>query len=127
MVKRRRKVNERVNPFKKLQKPGKAFNIVEYAKEQTKREEKKEKNKRKEKVRIEIAEAWDSIPLAQVVRGCMLLTQSIFRKSILLPLLIITKNIGRILLFELPEWAEERELLKLAYWKINRPKLATLF
>ncbi|XP_047967385.1 protein TIC 214-like [Salvia hispanica] len=86
---------------------GKAFNIVEYAKEQTKREEKKEKNKRKEKVRIEIAEAWDSIPLAQVVRGCMLLTQSIFRKSILLPLLIITKNIGRILLFELPEWAED--------------------
>nr|QOI01728.1 hypothetical protein RF1 [Salvia rosmarinus] len=86
---------------------GEAFKIVEYTKEQTKREEKKEKNKRKEKVRIEIAEAWDSIPLAQVIRGCMLLTQSIFRKSILLPFLIITKNIGRILLLQLPEWAED--------------------
>nr|WOC30747.1 hypothetical chloroplast RF1 [Thymus quinquecostatus] len=86
---------------------GEAFKTVEYTKEQTKREEKKEKNKRKEKVRIEIAESWDSIPLAQVIRGCMLITQSIFRKSILLPLLIISKNIGRILLFQLPEWAED--------------------
>jgi hypothetical protein len=86
---------------------GEAFKTVEYTKEQTKREEKKEKNKRKEKVRIQIAEAWDSIPLAQVIRGCMLITQSIFRKSILLPLLIITKNIGRILLFQLPEWADD--------------------
>nr|YP_010516472.1 hypothetical chloroplast RF1 [Meehania henryi]UXL88649.1 hypothetical chloroplast RF1 [Meehania henryi] len=86
---------------------GETFKIVEYTKEQTKREEKKEKNKRKEKVRIGIAEAWDSIQLAQVIRGCMLITQSIFRKSILLPLLIITKNIGRILLFQLTEWAED--------------------
>nr|YP_010846567.1 hypothetical chloroplast RF1 [Dracocephalum cuspidatum]WEV87787.1 hypothetical chloroplast RF1 [Dracocephalum cuspidatum] len=86
---------------------GETFKMVEYTKEQTKREEKKEKNKRKEKVRIGIAEAWDSIQLAQVIRGCMLITQSIFRKSILLPLLIITKNIGRILLFQPPEWAED--------------------
>nr|QVL26511.1 hypothetical protein RF1 [Premna szemaoensis] len=86
---------------------GKAFKIVEYTKEQTKREEKKEKNKRKEKARIEIAEAWDSIPFAQVIRGCMLLTQSIFRKYILLPSFIIAKNIGRIFLLQLPEWSED--------------------
>lgn len=53
-----------------------AFKILEYIEEQTKREEKKkEKNKRQEKVRIEIAEAWDTIPFAQVIRGCMLVTQ----------------------------------------------------
>nr|QZH79288.1 hypothetical protein RF1 [Callicarpa macrophylla] len=86
---------------------GEAFKIVDYTKEQTKREEKKEKNKRKEKARIEIAEAWDSIPFAQVIRGCMLLTQSIFRKYILLPSFIIAKNIGRIFLLQLPEWSED--------------------
>nr|YP_010040983.1 hypothetical protein RF1 [Craniotome furcata]QOZ41917.1 hypothetical protein RF1 [Craniotome furcata] len=86
---------------------GEAFKIVEYTKEQTKREEKKEKNKRKEKARIKIAEAWDSIPFAQVIRGCMLLTQSIFRKYILLPSFIIAKNIGRIFLLQLPEWSED--------------------
>nr|YP_010454954.1 hypothetical chloroplast RF1 [Vitex parviflora]UUA03790.1 hypothetical chloroplast RF1 [Vitex parviflora] len=86
---------------------GEGFKIVEYTKEQTKIEEKKEKNKRKEKARIEIAEAWDSIPFAQVIRGCMLLTQSIFRKYILLPSFIIAKNIGRIFLLQLPEWSED--------------------
>nr|WRW10954.1 Ycf1 protein [Gleadovia mupinensis]WRW10957.1 Ycf1 protein [Gleadovia mupinensis] len=86
---------------------GEALKIVEYTEEQTKSEEKKEKNKRRENARIEIAEAWDTIPLAQVIRGCMLLTQSIFRKYILLPSFIIAKNIGRILLFQLPEWSED--------------------
>nr|QYC36622.1 hypothetical chloroplast RF19 [Pedicularis verticillata] len=86
---------------------GSAFQIVKYTKKQTKREEKKEKKKTKENVRIEIAEAWDTIPLAQIIRGCVLLTQSIFRKYILLPSSIIAKNIGRILLFQLPEWSED--------------------
>nr|YP_010888526.1 hypothetical chloroplast RF19 [Pedicularis oliveriana]YP_010888534.1 hypothetical chloroplast RF19 [Pedicularis oliveriana]WJJ68303.1 hypothetical chloroplast RF19 [Pedicularis oliveriana]WJJ68311.1 hypothetical chloroplast RF19 [Pedicularis oliveriana] len=86
---------------------GRAFKIVEYTKKQTKREEQKEKKKIKENVRIEIAEAWDTIPLAQIIRGCVLLTQSIFRKYILLPSSIIAKNIGRILLFQLPEWSED--------------------
>nr|YP_010931647.1 hypothetical chloroplast RF1 [Lindernia crustacea]WKN51522.1 hypothetical chloroplast RF1 [Lindernia crustacea] len=86
---------------------GEAFKIVEYTKEQTKREEIKEKNKRKEKVRIEIAEAWDTIPFAQIIRGYMLLSQSIFRKSILLPSLIVAKNIGRIFLLQVPEWSED--------------------
>nr|YP_010888776.1 hypothetical chloroplast RF19 [Pedicularis lyrata]WJJ68553.1 hypothetical chloroplast RF19 [Pedicularis lyrata] len=86
---------------------GRAFKIVEYTKKQTKREEQKEKKKTKENARIEIAEAWDTIPLAQIIRGCVLLTQSIFRKYILLPSSIIAKNIGRILLFQFPEWSED--------------------
>nr|QJW34132.1 hypothetical chloroplast RF19 [Platostoma chinense] len=85
---------------------GEAFQIVESTKEQTKREEKK-KNKRKQKARLEIAEAWDSIAFGQVIRGCMLLTQSFFRKNIILPSLIIAKNIRRIFLSERPEWAKD--------------------
>nr|YP_010692282.1 hypothetical chloroplast RF19 [Utricularia adpressa]UWM94367.1 hypothetical chloroplast RF19 [Utricularia adpressa] len=60
-----------------------------------------------EKLRIEIAEAWDTIPFAQVIRGIMLLTQSFFRKYILFPSLILGKNIVRILLFQRPEWSED--------------------
>nr|QIQ22853.1 hypothetical chloroplast RF1 [Cistanche sinensis] len=86
---------------------GKAFQILEHTEEQTKTEEKKEKNKRGENARIKIAETWDIIPLTQVIRGCMLLTQSVFRKYIILPSFIIVKNIGRILLFQLPEWSED--------------------
>nr|YP_009306532.1 hypothetical chloroplast RF1 [Helwingia himalaica]AOP19449.1 hypothetical chloroplast RF1 [Helwingia himalaica] len=93
---------------------GTEFKILDYPEEQTKRGAKEEKNKkeenknkRKEKTRIEIAEAWDTIPFAQVIRGSMLITQSILRKSIILPLLIIAKNIGRMLLLQLPEWSED--------------------
>nr|YP_009699698.1 Ycf1 [Grubbia tomentosa]QEJ87551.1 Ycf1 [Grubbia tomentosa]QEJ87721.1 Ycf1 [Grubbia tomentosa] len=86
--------------------------IVNYTEEQIKGRDKKEKdkkgeNKRKEKARIEIAEAWDTIPFAQIIRGSMLVIQSILRKYILLPSLIITKNTGRILLLKLPEWSED--------------------
>ena len=70
-------------------------------------EDKREKYKREEQMRIEIAEAWDSILLAQVIRGSVLITQSILRKYILLPSLIIAKNIARMLLFQFPEWSED--------------------
>nr|WRW11024.1 Ycf1 protein [Lathraea japonica] len=83
------------------------FKTVTSTEEQTKRDAKKEKNTRRASNRIAIAQAWDRIRLAQVIRGCMLITQSIFRKYILLPSFIITKNIGRILLFQLPEWSED--------------------
>nr|YP_010732709.1 hypothetical protein RF1 [Coleogyne ramosissima]WEG91073.1 hypothetical protein RF1 [Coleogyne ramosissima] len=75
--------------------------------EKKKEEDKKEEYKRKEKVRMEIAETWDSILLAQVIRGFLLVTQSILRKYIILPSLIIAKNIFRILLFQFPEWYED--------------------
>nr|WRO44682.1 Ycf1 protein [Hedyotis uncinella] len=86
---------------------GEAFKLVEYTKEQTKREQNQEKKKREEKARIKISEDWNRFPFAQAIRGCVLLTQSIFRKYILLPSLIIAKNIGRIFLLQRPEWSED--------------------
>nr|QWK47145.1 hypothetical protein RF1 [Aphananthe aspera] len=72
-----------------------------------KKEAKKREEERKEETRIEIAEIWDSIVVAQIIRGLVLVTQSILRKYIILPSLIIVKNIGRILLFQFPEWSED--------------------
>jgi hypothetical protein len=54
-----------------------------------------------------ISEIWDNIIFAQQIRGLLLLTQSIFRKYITLPFLIIIKNIGRILFWQVPEWRED--------------------
>nr|UEN67283.1 hypothetical protein RF1 [Sophora prazeri] len=84
--------------------------ISNYTEKKTKKSEKEEdkkKNEKEEKRRIEIGEAWDSIIFAQVIRGFLLITQSILRKYIILPSLIITKNIVRILLFQFPEWSED--------------------
>nr|YP_010731216.1 hypothetical protein RF1 [Ochna serrulata]WEG37957.1 hypothetical protein RF1 [Ochna serrulata] len=86
--------------------------ILNYTEKKKKESEKKEENKREEdkreeKVRIEIAEAWDSIICAQIIRGSLLVTQSILRKYIILPSLIITKNIIRMLFFQFPEWSED--------------------
>nr|YP_010457586.1 hypothetical protein RF1 [Microtropis osmanthoides]UUA68807.1 hypothetical protein RF1 [Microtropis osmanthoides] len=81
--------------------------ISDYTEETTKESEKKEKYKGEEKARVEIAEAWDSILFAQVIRGFLLVTQSVLRKYIILPLLIITKNIIRTLLFQFPEWSDD--------------------
>nr|YP_009974257.1 Ycf1 [Ptisana novoguineensis]QNH94083.1 Ycf1 [Ptisana novoguineensis] len=44
---------------------------------------------------------------AQSGRSLLLVTQSNFRKYVKLPILIIGKNIGRILLFQFPEWDED--------------------
>nr|QVX30802.1 hypothetical chloroplast RF1 [Castanospermum australe] len=99
--------------FKNWMRKKTEFRISDYTEEKTNESEKKEEDKRKkkyekeEKGRIEIAEAWDSIIFAQVIRGFLLITQSILRKYILLPSLIITKNIVRILLFQFPEWSED--------------------
>nr|UZX49698.1 hypothetical protein RF1 [Eurya rubiginosa var. attenuata] len=81
---------------------GAEFQISDYTQKEV-----KEENKRKDKAQIEIAEAWDTIPFAQAIRGSMLITQSTLRKYILLPSLIITKNISRILLLQIPEWSED--------------------
>nr|YP_010898845.1 hypothetical chloroplast RF1 [Ripogonum elseyanum]WHM50109.1 hypothetical chloroplast RF1 [Ripogonum elseyanum] len=67
----------------------------------------KEKDKKEENDRITISETWDSIIFAQAIRGSMLVTQSFLRKYIVLPSLIIAKNIGRMLLFQFPEWYED--------------------
>nr|YP_009767626.1 component of inner membrane protein importcomplex [Duparquetia orchidacea]QIS98244.1 component of inner membrane protein importcomplex [Duparquetia orchidacea] len=84
------------------------FKISDYTEEKTKESAKKGgKYGKREKKRIAIAEAWDSIIFAQAIRGYLLITQSIFRKYIILPSLIITKNIVRMLLFQFPEWSED--------------------
>nr|YP_010458029.1 hypothetical protein RF1 [Pristimera indica]UUA69518.1 hypothetical protein RF1 [Pristimera indica] len=83
------------------------FVISDCTEERTQESKKKEKDKREEKARIEIAEAWDSILFAHVIRGSLLVIQSILRKYIILPLLIIAKNTIRTLLFQFPEWYED--------------------
>nr|BDR61542.1 hypothetical protein RF1 [Calystegia soldanella] len=93
----------------------KGLKILESTDEQTKREEKpkresKKKNERvKEKKRLEIGEAWDTFEVGQIARGCILIVQSSLRKNLLLPSLIIGKNIGRMLLLQIPEWSEDFE------------------
>uniref|UniRef100_UPI0030FE7DE4 Ycf1 protein n=1 Tax=Simarouba versicolor TaxID=459157 RepID=UPI0030FE7DE4 len=88
--------------------------LSDYRNEKTKKidkkekeEDKREKYKRQEKARRKIAEAWDTILFAQVTRSFLLVTQSILRKYLLLPSLIIAKNIVRMLLFQIPEWFED--------------------
>nr|YP_009775841.1 Ycf1 protein [Leucanthemum virgatum]QJA16067.1 Ycf1 protein [Leucanthemum virgatum] len=55
----------------------------------------------------DVMEFWENIPYAQKTRSILLLAQSIFRRYIKLPLLIIAKNIVRILLRQSPEWYED--------------------
>nr|UXP76910.1 hypothetical protein RF1 [Acalypha australis] len=72
-----------------------------------KRERKREDDKREERDRIKVAETWASSLLVQRIRSCSLVTQSILRKYIILPSLIIAKNVIRILFFQIPEWSED--------------------
>nr|YP_009771139.1 Ycf1 [Colophospermum mopane]QIT01841.1 Ycf1 [Colophospermum mopane] len=100
--------------FKNWMWKNRELKLSDYAEDKTKESDNKEEKKRKEykkekdeERRIEIAEAWDSIIFAQGIRGVLLLTQSILRKYILLPSLIITKNIVRMLFFQFPEWLQD--------------------
>nr|UFA47604.1 hypothetical chloroplast RF19 [Physospermopsis alepidioides] len=86
---------------------GKGAEVKDYTEEQKKRQKEEGENNIKEKPWIKIAEAWDFVPYPQATRSLILIIQSIFRKYILLPSLIIVKNIGRILLSQPPEWAED--------------------
>nr|YP_010421170.1 hypothetical protein RF1 [Urtica atrichocaulis]USG54973.1 hypothetical protein RF1 [Urtica atrichocaulis] len=93
----------------------KEFNIIyctekkenESTKKKAANKRKEEKRKRTEKTRIKIAETWDRYVIAQIIRSLVLLSQSILRKYIILPSLIIVKNITRILFFKFPEWSED--------------------
>nr|YP_009048081.1 hypothetical chloroplast RF1 [Nymphaea mexicana]YP_010250649.1 hypothetical chloroplast RF1 [Nymphaea hybrid cultivar]AHF71642.1 hypothetical chloroplast RF1 [Nymphaea mexicana]QTV76305.1 hypothetical chloroplast RF1 [Nymphaea hybrid cultivar] len=80
---------------------------IEEEHEEEKGEYKRKEDKRQEEERIAIAETWDNIIFAQAIRGSILVTHSILRKYIVLPSLIIVKNIGRMLLFQFPEWYED--------------------
>nr|QUB02733.1 hypothetical chloroplast RF19 [Streptolirion volubile] len=78
-------------------------------KEKTKERQKKkeEKKNKKEQKTIGEGEVLDNLVFAQQMRGLILVAQSFIRKYILLPSLIIGKNVGRMLLFQLPEWDED--------------------
>nr|YP_010636987.1 hypothetical chloroplast RF19 [Saxifraga balfourii]WBQ49629.1 hypothetical chloroplast RF19 [Saxifraga balfourii] len=96
------------------------FKISDYVGEAKKkndklRVDKSYKHKMQEKAQIETAEIWDTILLGQVIRSSLLLTQAILRKYIILPSFIIAKNLGRLLLFDFPEWSED-----LTDWKKER-------
>lgn len=56
--------------------------------------------------RLAIANRWD-FPLAQWGRSWLLILQSHFRKYLVLPTLIISKNIIRLILFQTPEWSDD--------------------
>nr|YP_010267748.1 hypothetical chloroplast RF19 [Rhodiola henryi]UIF94273.1 hypothetical chloroplast RF19 [Rhodiola henryi] len=89
--------------FRNWMKKTKEFELSE-------KKEKNEKYKREATIGIEIAEEPpDGILTPQVTRSCILIIKSILRKYIILPSLIIAKNIGRILLFQFPEWSEDFE------------------
>nr|YP_010281839.1 hypothetical chloroplast RF1 [Circaea alpina subsp. caulescens]UKH51218.1 hypothetical chloroplast RF1 [Circaea alpina subsp. caulescens] len=91
-----------------MDKKTKKWRISDYTEQKTKEsEKKKEEEKREEKGRIDIAETWDNILFAQGIRGSILIIQSFLRKYIILPSLIIGKNIARMLLFQFPEWSED--------------------
>nr|YP_010838656.1 Ycf1 [Allium macrostemon]WGF21581.1 Ycf1 [Allium macrostemon] len=81
--------------------------ISYFEQEHTKENEKTNKEKEEENERIAISEAWDSFLFTQAIRGLILVTQSFLRKYVLFPVLIIAKNISRMLLFQFPEWYED--------------------
>nr|WAX01852.1 Ycf1 protein [Garuga floribunda var. gamblei] len=88
---------------KKYQKPS----ISSYKNTLKKQIEKQEWDDRDERARLAIAEAWDNFLFSQALRSFLLLTQSILRKYMIFPSLIIAKNIARILLFQVAEWSED--------------------
>nr|YP_009447329.1 hypothetical chloroplast RF19 [Adenocalymma candolleanum]YP_009447341.1 hypothetical chloroplast RF19 [Adenocalymma candolleanum]ATY48556.1 hypothetical chloroplast RF19 [Adenocalymma candolleanum]ATY48557.1 hypothetical chloroplast RF19 [Adenocalymma candolleanum] len=98
--------------FRNWVRKGEAFKIVEDTDLQTKIEQKEEAKIRREEARIEIAEAWDNLPCGQPIRCFLLLIHSFSRKYILFPSFIIAKNLGRMLLLQRPEWAEDFQELK---------------
>nr|YP_010882384.1 hypothetical chloroplast RF1 [Lonicera tatarinowii]WID87383.1 hypothetical chloroplast RF1 [Lonicera tatarinowii] len=95
--------------------------ILNSTKKQTKTREEKAKitsqeKKREELMRIQMESVWENLPYGQAIRSSLLLMQSFLRKNISLPLLIIAKNIGRLLFLQVPEWAED-------FQELNRERL----
>nr|WBU14610.1 Ycf1 protein [Floscopa scandens] len=93
--------------FNKFAGRNQELQISDFEEEKTEERQKNNEEKEEENERIAIAEAWDSIIFAQMIRGLLLVSQSFIRKYIVLPLLIIGKNVGRMLLLQIPEWYED--------------------
>nr|YP_010461556.1 hypothetical protein RF1 [Allium chienchuanense]UUF92802.1 hypothetical protein RF1 [Allium chienchuanense] len=81
--------------------------ISYFEQEHTKENEKTKEEKKEENERIAISETWESFIFIQAIRGLILVTQSFLRKYVILPVLIIGKNISRMLLLQFPEWYED--------------------
>nr|UEQ12896.1 Ycf1 protein [Euphorbia hirta] len=75
--------------------------------EQEQKDIEKELEREEVNRQVEIAEDWDAYYFGQPLRSSLLVAQSILRKYIIIPSLIITKNIIRILLFQSPEWSKD--------------------
>nr|YP_010566580.1 hypothetical protein RF1 [Medicago heyniana]UZC32049.1 hypothetical protein RF1 [Medicago heyniana] len=80
--------------------------FVEFQKRIDHKYEEDDKDEDERRLR-KIEEDWESILYGLIIRSFVLLTQSFIRKYIIVPSLIITKNIIRILLFQNPEWSED--------------------
>nr|WRY72287.1 hypothetical chloroplast RF19 [Sclerocactus unguispinus]WRY72302.1 hypothetical chloroplast RF19 [Sclerocactus unguispinus] len=55
----------------------------------------------------EVEVMWEDFVLGHIVRTWLLIIQSYIRRGIIIPLLIIVKNIGRMLLLQRPEFLED--------------------
>nr|QYK18628.1 hypothetical protein Ycf1 [Octomeria grandiflora] len=103
------------------------FKISYFENEDTKEEKEKEEKKYKNE-QTEISEVWNNFIFLQITRSLILVTQSFLRKYIILPFLIIAKNIFRMLLFQITEWDEDfkewnREMhIKCTYNGVNLPE-----
>nr|YP_010158012.1 hypothetical chloroplast RF19 [Tugarinovia mongolica]QRG29957.1 hypothetical chloroplast RF19 [Tugarinovia mongolica] len=83
------------------------YNIIDWLGPKSELEMKDEQLKIKKQYQENAIDIWENIPHRQKTRSLLLLAQAIFRRYIKLPLLIIAKNIGRILLRQSPEWYED--------------------
>nr|YP_007475847.1 hypothetical chloroplast RF19 [Pseudophoenix vinifera]AGE92912.1 hypothetical chloroplast RF19 [Pseudophoenix vinifera] len=83
--------------------------ISNFEEEGPKEKKKRNEEKKEENEQITISETWDNIIFAQTIRSLTLVTQSFLRKYIVLPSLIIAKNIVRMLLYQSTEWDEDWE------------------
>nr|YP_009757665.1 Ycf1 [Sauroglossum elatum]QIM60999.1 Ycf1 [Sauroglossum elatum] len=82
------------------------FKIADFKNEDTK-EEKEKEEKKENNEQIERAEILNNFLFTQAIRSFLLIIQSFLRKYIILPSLIIAKNLFRILLLKSPEWHED--------------------
>nr|YP_009747913.1 Ycf1 protein [Habenaria flagellifera]QII89593.1 Ycf1 protein [Habenaria flagellifera] len=82
------------------------FKITNFENEDIK-EEKKKEIKKDQNEELERSEILDVLLYTQAIRSFTLIIQSYLRKYMILPLLIIAKNIFRILLFKVPEWHQD--------------------
>nr|QYB22864.1 hypothetical protein RF1 [Widdringtonia nodiflora]BBN67108.1 hypothetical protein [Widdringtonia schwarzii] len=77
-------------------------------------------HKRGNEVRRRVTQQLFDAEATHYVRAAVLLTHKYLRKQLYLPSLIIAKNVGRILLFQVPEWEKDwSNLQKESYLKCN--------